>query len=226
MVLGGSWARGDAHRASDIDLWALGVPARDLLRWRPPFLVSIHRTPVRDEARRLRWPPYVGGSVPGWRRAILLYDPSGAARRLRDEARRFRWERIARRCDRWVGEQIVAWGEEAIKLVRALGTRNDATAAVQRNLLADALGFVMAVHRREFWDSENEAWERIGRSVGGPWARAQRAALGLTPATFEGSARAALRLYARTADAVGARLTREQRAIVARVRSVAGPSGR
>ena len=214
VVLAGSWARGDAHRASDIDLWAIGRRTGTRVLSREGFMVTVAFTSPAVERRKFRDPPRVGGSVPGWRIVRLLHDPSGVAARLRAEARRFRWAAIGPACDRWVADEIVRWAEEAIKLVRALAVGSRPTAAVQRNLLADALGFVMAIHRREFWDSENEFWERIGRRVGGRWARAQRAALGVSGAGFETSCRAALRLYALTAEAAAPCLTREQRKIV------------
>lgn len=224
VVLGGSWARGDAHRESDIDLWVFGLRAGNDVLWRAPFMVTVARTSERREAAKMRTPPYVGGSVPGWRAAIPLHDPKGIARRLKSQARAFRWESISKKCDRWVAEQVVGWAEEAVKLVRALATGNDATAAVQRDLLADHLGFVMAIHRRMFWDSENESWERISREIGGEWARAQRLALGIPRAGLERSCRAALSLYALTANVVGTQLTPEQRAIVSHTCRVAGLS--
>lgn len=222
VVLSGSWARGDAHRESDIDLWAFGLrPGNDVL-WRPPFMVTVTRTSERRERTKLRTPPYVGGSVPGWRGAIALHDPEGIAGRLKAEAREFRWAAVSRKCDRWVAEQLVGWAEEAVKLVRALGTGNRATAGVQRDLLVDHLGFVMAIDRRTFWGSENEFWERVGRQVGGAWASAQRLALGIPRATLEQSCQAALSLYTRTARACWKHLDSEQRAIVTNTCRVIG----
>jgi Nucleotidyltransferase domain len=226
VVLGGSWARGDAHRESDIDLWVIGARSGVDVRWRDPFMITIKRTTVAAERKKLRTPPYLGGSVPGWRIGIPLYDPQHLAHQLKSEARAFRWGRVSRLCDRWVAEQTVGWAEEAIKLVRALATRNYATAAVQRNLLSEHLGFILAIHRRMFWDSENEFWERIGRSVGGEWARAQRKALGIPSVGLELSCRASLSLYALTARAVWDVLRPEQRAIVSNACRVAGTAPR
>ncbi|HYA58313.1 MAG TPA: nucleotidyltransferase domain-containing protein [Thermoplasmata archaeon] len=209
VLLAGSWARGDAHRRSDLDLWVLGRHLGPVVLWRDPYMVSVHRTSEAEERRKLYEPPRVGGSVPGWRVAVPLYDPHGIAARLKREARRFRWEMISRKCDRWVSRQTASWGEEAVKLVRALATGRRETAAVQRNLLVDALGFVMAIHRRTFWDSENEFWERIGRQVGGNWWRAQRRAFGFGAPSIEESCRGALRLYAETVGAVAGVLSAE-----------------
>jgi hypothetical protein len=72
--------------------------------------------------------------------------------------------------DRGVSRQIAEWAEEVVKLVRAPSSGALETPAVQRNLLAEHLGFVLAVHRRRFWGSESEFWERDARSTdgGGP----------------------------------------------------------
>lgn len=222
VALGGSWARGDAHRESDVDLWAFGLRSGNEVLWRPPFMVTVAKTSERREQTKMRTPPYIGGSVPGWKVALPLHDPGGIVRRLKSEARRFRWPSVSQKCDQWVAEQIVGWAEEAVKLVRALATGNDATAAVQRDLLADHLGFVMAIDRRLFWDSENESWERIGREVGGDWSNAQRLALGIPRASLEQSCRAALSLYALTARVGWNHLNAQQQAIVANTCRVVG----
>jgi len=222
VLLAGSWARGDARRESDIDLWVLGARSGEEERWHAPFVLSLLYTNARAERAKLTNPRHIGGAVPGWRVAVPVFDPYRTARRIQTEAQRFRWNAVAASCDRWVGREMGRWAEEVVKLVRALGAGQDATAAVQRNLIADALGFVMATHQRKFWDSENESWERIGRAVGGPWARAQRAALGIPGGRLVPSCAAALRLYALTARAVAPTLSPNDREIAAHACRTAG----
>lgn len=215
VLWAGSWVRGDAHHGSDIDLWVLGARRGAEVRWRPPFMVCVSRTTAAAERKKLCDPRRLGGTVPGWRRARALYDPAGEAARLKSEAHSFRWTRIARRCDRWVAQSVVDWAEEAIKLVRALSEGQLQTACVQRNLLADALGFVMSIHARKFWDSENGFWERLGREVGGRWESAQRTALLGGPGHPERSCAAALTLYVETVRRTRRVLGPEQASIVA-----------
>lgn len=185
-------------------------------------MVTVRETTEATERRRLNQPPHVGGSVPGWRGAIPIYDPQGVAAQLKSEAGSFRWETISQKCDLWVAKQTVGWVEEAIKLVRALATGNQETAAVQRNLLAEGLGFVVAIHRRLFWDSENEFWERIGGRVGGKGWSAQKSGLGVPEARLEQSCWASLELYSLTARAVWDLLGADPAKIVSHVGRVAG----
>jgi hypothetical protein len=220
VVLGGSWSRGEAHQSSDIDMWVIGRRSGRSSLFRDGFPVNVERTTVRVERLRFQDPGRVGSGVPGWRAALPVYDPKGIAAKLRAEAHRFRWSTIADRCDRWVAERITGLAEESIKLVRALGEGSLETAAVQRNLLADRLVFVMAVHHRILWGSENEAWERVGRRVGGAWHATQRTALGVSGGAFLPSCRAALSLYLRTVEVVRKTLSDEQARVVDHLRDV------
>lgn len=214
VVLSGSWARGDAHRASDIDLWVLGNRRSAPTLWRERFMVCVTRTTEAAERRRLSEPPYFAAAVPGWQVAIPLFDPHGIARQLKAEARCFRWESVARKADRWVASSMVGWAEEAVKLVRAMAEGELQTASVQRNLLANALASVMAIHRRMLWRSENGFWERVSSEVGGRWGSAQRRALG-NGAGLRESLRSALLLYHETARATWECLDAQQRSVVA-----------
>jgi predicted nucleotidyltransferase len=217
VVLAGSWARGEAHRSSDLDMWVLGRRAGQQTLFRDGFHVHVTRTTVEAERRRFSDPRRVGPTVAGWRSAFLVYDPRRVAAKLQGEARRFRWTGIAARCDRWVAHEVTELGEEAIKLIRTVGEGSFATAAVQRNLLAHQLTILMAVHRRILWSTDEDLWERVGSRVGGAWQTAQRAALGVPRGGVVESGRAALELYRCTATAVRRTLNPGQVGAVANV---------
>jgi len=217
VLLSGSWARKEARRSSDLDLWVLGKAGAPSFLWREPFLVSVSRINPSTERRKFLEPPHTGELIGAWRTAIILCDPHGDARRLREEARGFQWERVDRKCDRWVARTIVAWGEEAVKIVHSMARGEADTAAVERNLLANSLVFMMAVHRRVTWVTDNGLWERLGREEGSRWRNAQRRALCLGGETLGQSVTAALELYALTAGRLRSVLQPKELATVERV---------
>lgn len=217
VVLSGSWARKEAHRFSDLDLWVLGHSGRPSFTWRDPFLVSVSHINPASERRKFLAPPHTGELLGAWLSAVPLYDAHGDARRLKEYAERFRWGRVDPRCNRWVARSIVQWGEEAIKIIGSMARGEFDTAAVCRNLLAESLVFVLAVHRRTVWTTDNGLWARLGREEGPEWMKVQRRALALSGESLERSTRAALELYARTADRVRSVLRPSELSTVERV---------
>lgn len=213
VVLAGSWARGDAHRGSDVDLWAIGRTRGHDFRMVNGHIVSISRKTTTELRGELRSPRWAGIVVPAWRSARILSDPRGVAHRLQTQARRFRWDAIGPQCDRYVAASIVEWAEEAVKLTRLWADGRRESAAVQRNLLVNAMAGLLAIDRRLLY-SENELWERIGQGMGPAWHRLQSRALALGGESIEVSCRAALHLYRVTAEALDPRLTARQRRVV------------
>ncbi len=218
VVLAGSWARGDAHRDSDVDLWAVGRARGQDLRVVEGRIVSVARKTVADLRGELRSPRLAGCVVPAWRECRILADPRGVARRLKRRAARFRWAPLRAQCDRYVASAFTEWAEEAVKLTRLLAEGRNESAAVQRNLLVDAMAGLVAVELRLFYD-ENNLWERVGARMGPAWHRQQRRALGFGVGSFEESCAAALELYRSTAARLGPRLSPAQRRVVERARS-------
>jgi len=199
VVLAGSWARGDAHQASDIDLWVVGRRGRDRILEREGYMVCVKFSRAEDERREMRNPGRLDGAVPGWRHAKILRDPKGVARALRAEARRFRWSSVRRARTNYIANQLAGWAEEVAKLLRALETGERETAAVQRNLLANHMAFLRLIARGRLWETENGLWEAAGALEGPEFRSLQRAALATDRTDWEGSCEAALRLYALTA---------------------------
>lgn len=235
VLLAGSWARGDAHQASDIDLWVVGNRgrARQKIVERDGHMVCVKFSTPATERREMRNPGRLDGAVPGWRSARILRDPNGVAAQLKSEAYRFRWRPVRSARDRYVADQLVGWAEEVAKLLRALATGERETASVQRNLLANQMAFLRVLPLERFWDTENGLWERAGRWAGAEFHAAQRAALGTDGGSWKESCEGALRLYALTARANLSLLRGEKRRIVLTMCDRAGyplevepPSGR
>jgi predicted nucleotidyltransferase len=214
VLLTGSWARGVAHEASDIDLWVIGGRDRHTVFERDGRLVSVKYAPAADFRAELRNPARLDGAVPGWRHAKILRDPRGVAARLKSEARRFRWSSVRRRRDAYVTQELAELAEEVAKLLRAMETDERETAAVQRNLLANRMAMLRGLAFEHLSETENGLWEMVGKRAGRAFQSAQRAALGVGGETWRESCEAALRLYVLTARASGARLRGEHRRIV------------
>jgi hypothetical protein len=214
VVLVGSVAHGRARPTSDVDLVALGAGPADRLVHRDGWQVSVSwRTP--DEVRA-RWhrPAEAGAAVRAWRTAVILADPAGEALRLRAEAAGWDWSLIAPAADRWVAEQVTGYAEEVQRLVGQAADGSPRAAAVMRSLLAVHLATVLAVHHRILYDSENHLWDLVSDREGPQWTIAQDRALGVVPVSSPTAMRAALDLYALTADRTAHLLDAEQAAVV------------
>jgi nucleotidyltransferase-like protein len=214
VVLSGSWARGDAHEGSDVDLWVIGRREGDVSLERAGRHVSVHYATVASEHRRMRAPAHIGGVIPGWRNARFLRDPLGVAARLRAESRAFRWSSVRRAGHAYIVRQLVGWAEEVMKLLRAMETGESETASVQRNLLANRMAFLRAVEFEILWETENGLWERVAKRAGSAFRSAQRSALGTDGGSWRESCEGALRLYSLTARANRRLLRGEKRRIV------------
>ena len=87
-MLVGSYARGDAGPESDLDVLAGGdeayLPRLDL---REGLLVSVSVEPFAAHRESFELSELVCEAVPGWRDAIVLYDPKGLAASLVREAK-------------------------------------------------------------------------------------------------------------------------------------------
>jgi len=216
VLLAGSWARGDAHEASDVDLLVIlpGGRRRHRAIERDGRMVCVSYLSRADARRELRDPARLGGAVPAWRVARILRDPRGVAARLKADARRFRWSTVRSARDRYIADQLVGWAEEVTKLLRAMDRGERETAAVQRNLLANQMAFLRVLPLERLWDTENGLWERAAKWAGPEFAAAQRAALGTDSEGWLASCEGALRLYSLTARANRDRLRGEGRRIV------------
>ncbi|HUG13734.1 MAG TPA: nucleotidyltransferase domain-containing protein [Thermomicrobiales bacterium] len=221
-ILTGSFARGDAHPESDLDLHFIGDgPDYELSRvdgllvsqsW---SLAAAHRAGFRDPGR-------AGAAVPAWRGALILLDPDNFARELQQEATRWTWDVIGDdTLNAWVAGQITGYAEEIHKLVVAIERGRTTTAGIQRSILALRLGVVMSVNCRLLYDSENRLWDMVGEALGGAWASAQARALGSRGESFDETCAAALELYGHAVDASPARFSVTQHDVIQHARDIA-----
>ena len=112
VVLWGSRVRGDSYAESDIDIGVVSKGRHYRLERYQGFLVSTSWATARQHRRDFRDPGKVGGIIPAWRNALIIYDPKGVAKALKQAAQDWRWELLGKSVDTWVGEELTGWAEE------------------------------------------------------------------------------------------------------------------
>lgn len=214
VVLTGSHVRGAAHPESDLDLVAIGEGSPYTLTREAGRLVATTWVPaetIRSGFERL---PDAVDTVPGWRDAVILYDPKGTAASLKEAAEAWTWSSVAHLVNEWVAREITGYAEEIHKLVSNLERGRHTVAAVQRSVLALHMAPILAVHFRLLCDTEDQRWDIVSDVMGDRWTAVQTQALALRGESFAKSCAAALTLYLLAADRVHTLLSDEQEAVV------------
>ena len=214
--LAGSHATGDPGRFSDVDLGVISASGRRgfSLEVHDGLLLSISMISERAMLKAFDEPAIVGAAVPGWRDAILLFDPEGCGAALKRAAQDWRWDNIAAACNAWCAAQAVSAADDVLKLANAIDRRDLREAALRRNTLAARLPLVMSVRRRLLYGSERNLFRVVDRELGDEWARKHATALGVQPVPPAEGFSAVWWLYQRVADDIAPLLNEHQSAIV------------
>ncbi len=226
VVLFGSHVRGDAYPESDIDLVAIGEGPFYRLKQQGKYLASISWRTAEQLHEHFRKPQDIGGTIPGWQKAVILEDSEGIASSMQQEALEWdweaRWKSLEEECNSWVAAEITGLVEEVHRLVGNLRLGRKMVPAVQRSVLALHLAGILFVHHRLLYESENQVWELVSEKMGEPWASVQARGLGLGGEGLEETCEASLELFALAAGEVRHLLDEEQRQVVAHACELAG----
>jgi hypothetical protein len=202
VYLAGSRARRDTGPHSDIDIGALAETSRSVpwsFRMFEGFLTSVVWSSFASVRKSFNNPAVVGAAVPGWRNAVLLYDPRGSGAELARTARSWSWEQVAESCDEWAAATLTQLGEEVHKLFNALEAGDETMAASRRNLLAGRVPLLLSVRHRILYDTEKALYSLVADALGDDYRQDQRAALAVDGQAFEETVRGALAMYVRAA---------------------------
>ena len=212
VALVGSYARRESHPHSDLDVVALGH-GEARLRVVDGVLVSESWLPAEEADGIWSDVAQVGQNVPGWRSARPLVDPDGAIEALKRRAESWTWDELGDAPDRWVAAELPGYAEEVFRLIGHLLAGRDLPAAVMRNVCANRMAWVLGVHHRLLYETENRLWDLVAERMGAAWRERQRAALGIGVGLAE-SCWAAADLFAMAGRAVEAVLSADDRAVV------------
>lgn len=222
VFLTGSHARGDANEHSDLDVRAVGDGASKKLKRHDEFLVAISWMTLDEHRAGFDDPAEVGSLVPGWKSAVILHDPDRVAARLKKDAEAWSWERITKKSDHWVAQQMTEYAEEIHTLIGDMEDGQHAAAAAERSQIAMRLAHVLSVHHRIPYESENDLYDLVAEAMGGRYEGLQRKALAEVEIDLKSSTGAAKQLFAIAAAEVRDLLDDEQRDVVAHACDIAG----
>lgn len=214
VYLTGSWARGDAHRESDLDIRVIGPGSPKTLFRRNDFLVSCEWQSEQEHRKALDDIEEVGSVVPGWRSAHLLHDPDGIAASVQKEANEWDWNRVEDKIDKHVAGEITKYAEEVHSLIGNLDQGLRSGAAMERNMIVAGLAPALSVHLRLLYETEKELWDLVGEKMGDGWSELQAKAVGENDEDFTTSCSAALQLFRLAVERTKETLDERQREVV------------
>jgi hypothetical protein len=240
ILLGGSYARGDASSLSDVDLAPFvadghAVPPKRLL-YRDGRLISIAPKTVAGWRMGMARPETAIYTVSSLREARILLDKSGAIAALKREAYAFRWEPLQELANAYVGKLLLLAVEHMHKLVAALVRHDESALCRALEELLYTMPLALAVQRGILIVSGNTYYRQLEEAAGlaSGWTYALRQALGARalPADapqghspLEARGIAALRCYRETAVLLWEALSPTQRTVIAETLAMVHASG-
>ena len=170
VLLGGSYARGDATPFSDIDLARFvpdaAGPGPKRFTYCDGRLVSIATKTVAAWRSEFTRPERAIVAVPSLREARILLDKDGSLSALQREAMAFTWEPLQAAADNFASYVVMDSAEWVHKILGALPRRDASSLAYATGGLHLNMVEVIAVQRGILIQSQNTYFRQVQASVG------------------------------------------------------------
>jgi len=223
IILGGSFARGEARPYSDVDIAcfvrdAVKLPQKRFF-YRSGRLVSVAATNATDIQSRLTNPERAFLFTAGRRRVLL--DKDGSVTRLMQEIDAFNWQPLAAVASRNANFYLMIAAESAHKVLNELVSGDELALSYAVASLFSQLTLIVAIQRGVLVKSDSTYYRQIEESVGldSTWTRYHRIAAGVDagsadvpPVVARGIA--TLHLYQETANLLWSILEPPQREVI------------
>ena len=221
ILLGGSYARGDATEWSDVDFAPLyaedaQVPKKRFF-YREGLLVSVSPKTIAGVRAALAKPNSAIWAVGGIADCRVLLDKDGSTERLVQEARNFCWEPLQRAADAYASYGMVIGAESVHKLISQRSKGSILGMASTTPRLLAGLTETVAVQRGVLVQTESSFYQQVEQAVGpqSAWTRLHRLAAGVDEpgAGVDARAWAVLTLYSETVELLRGVMEPDHRAV-------------
>lgn len=202
VMLGGSYARGEATQYSDVDFACFmrgeAEPRNKRLLYRDGRLVSIATKTVAGVLDDMLKPERAIWVVPGIGGCYILLDKDGALGRLMQEVKAFRWEPLQPAADLYASYKLMAAAEQVHKVLSELSRGNELALSFAIAKLFPWLTEAVAVQRGVMVKSDSTYYSQVQEAAGADsaWTRYHNMCAGKVTVLARGEA--ILHLYRQT----------------------------
>jgi hypothetical protein len=204
ILLGGSYARGDATEFSDVDIACI-VPDNTKLRdkrffYRDGKLVACGVKSIEGIRASLKRPETAIVVARGIGDCRVLLDKDGSVTALLEEVRQFTWDSLRETANHQVSFRLVMATEMAQKVANELAKGDDLSLHLPTAKLFTELTLITAIACGVLIKSDNTYYRQVQEASGPAWAHLHRAISGADgPTPLREQAVASLHLYRETA---------------------------
>jgi len=185
IILGGSYARGDATLYSDVDIACFvhgeenSRPKRFL--YRDSLLVSIPTKSIEGVRREMGLPNRAIWTVPGLSGCRILLDKDGSVAELLRDIEAFRWEPLQEAANEYTSLNMAMSAEQVHKVMSELARGDGLALAYATSKLFSWLTETIAVQRGVMVQSDRTYYRQVQEAAGAEseWARLHNVVAGV-----------------------------------------------